>query len=317
MAEMFRSSGVEVIVPATSANLGPGFDCMGLALALHDHLVAMVTDDPGVLVHVEGEGSAFLPKDDRHLVARAMLRALEAMEVAAPGVVLRCDNAIPQSRGLGSSAAAIVGGILLARALVVDGDDRLPEEAVLDLATSLEGHPDNVAAVMLGGFTTAWIETPGSADVHARAVTRPVHADVMPVALIPPAGMSTASARRMLPESVLREDAVFNVGRAALLTHAMTLDPSMMMPATEDRLHQDARAHAYPDSHGLVIALRQRGVPTVISGAGPSVLALADEDSVALVVESAPAGWRAVVVEPDSMGARVHVRGRQDSPWPG
>lgn len=309
MPDVFRSSGVEVVIPATSANLGPGFDCLGLALTVHDHLVAMVTEDPGVLVHVEGEGEAFLPRDDRHLVARAMLKAWEAMGVPAPGVILRCENAIPQSRGLGSSAAAIVGGILLARALVVDGPDRLSDESVLDLATSMEGHPDNVAAALLGGFTTAWIETPGVDDLHARAVTRPLHADIVPIALVPPAGMSTASARRMLSESVAREDAVFNVGRAALLSHALTFDPTLLIPATEDRLHQDARARAYPESHELVMALRQRGVPTVISGAGPSVLVLADADAVALVVESAPAGWRALVVDADPVGARVHVRG--------
>ena len=309
MSEVFRSSGVEVVVPATSANLGPGFDCMGLALALHDHLVAMITEDPGVLVHVEGEGSSFLPRDERHLVARAMAKAWAAMAIEAPGFVLRCDNAIPQSRGLGSSAAAIVGGILLARALVIEGERLLPDEAVLDLATSMEGHPDNVAATLLGGFTTAWIETPGADDVHARAITRTVHSAIMPVALVPPAGMSTASARRMLPDAVSRDDAVFNVGRSALLGHAMTLDPALLMPATEDRLHQDARAHAYAQSHELVVTLRARGVPTVISGAGPSVLAIADEDSVALVVEQAPAEWRALVVEPDGRGARVHVRG--------
>lgn len=309
MGATFRSVGVEVVVPATSANLGPGFDCLGLALGLHDHLVAMVTEDPGVLVHVEGEGADFLPRDDRHLVARAMAQAWSVMGVEAPGCVLRCENAIPQSRGLGSSAAAIVGGILLARGLVAEGDMLLPNEAVLDLATSMEGHPDNVAATLLGGFTTAWIATPGSDDVHAGAVRHDVHESVLPVVLVPPSGMSTASARRMLDDRVARDDAVFNIGRAALLVHALTHDPSHLMAATEDRLHQDARSQAYPASHALVMELRAAGIPTVISGAGPTVLAFADADSIATVTERVPDGWRALVVDPDPVGARVHIRG--------
>jgi len=305
----FRSVGVEAVVPATSANLGPGFDCLGMALGIHDHLVAMVTDDPGVLVHVEGEGADFLPRDERHLVARAMAQAWAAMQVEPPGVVLRCDNAIPQSRGLGSSAAAIVGGILLARGLVVEGDALLPDEAVLDLAATMEGHPDNVAATLLGGFTTAWVATPGVDDMHAGAVRRDVHEAVSPVVLVPPSGMSTASARRMLADEVSREDAVFNIGRVALLVHALTEDPGHLMAATEDRLHQDARAQAYPTSHALVVALRSAGIPAVISGAGPTVLALADASTVAVVTEHAPQGWDALVVDPDPVGARVHVRG--------
>ncbi len=296
-------------MPATSANLGPGFDCLGMALGIHDHLVAMVTDDPGVLVHVDGEGADFLPRDERHLVARAMAQAWAAMEVEPPGVVLRCDNAIPQSRGLGSSAAAIVGGILLARGLVVEGDALLPDEAVLDLAATMEGHPDNVAATLLGGFTTAWVATPGVDDMHAGAVRRDVHEAVSPVVLVPPSGMSTASARRMLADEVSREDAVFNIGRVALLVHALTEDPGHLMAATEDRLHQDARAQAYPTSHALVVALRSAGIPAVISGAGPTVLALADASTAAVATEHAPQGWDALVVDPDPVGARVHVRG--------
>lgn len=309
MGATFRSVGVEAVVPATSANLGPGFDCLGMALGIHDHLVAMVTDDPGVLVHVDGEGADFLPRDERHLVARAMAQAWAAMQVEPPGVVLRCDNAIPQSRGLGSSAAAIVGGILLARGLVVEGDALLPDEAVLDLAATMEGHPDNVAATLLGGFTTAWVATPGVDDMHAGAVRRDVHEAVSPVVLVPPSGMSTATARRMLADEVSREDAVFNIGRVALLVHALTEDPGHLMAATEDRLHQDARAQAYPTSHALVVALRSAGIPAVISGAGPTVLALADASTAAVATEHAPQGWDALVVDPDPVGARVHVRG--------
>jgi homoserine kinase len=304
----FRSVGVEVVVPATSANLGPGFDSLGLALALHDHLAAMVTEDPGVLVTVEGEGASSLPTDERHLVAKAMGVAWQAMEVPAPGFVLRCRNGIPQGRGLGSSAAAIVAGLLLARGLVEDGDSRLPDDEILGLATRMEGHPDNVAATLLGGFTTAWVDS--SEDSHASAVTRATHPAVVPVILVPQESMPTARARQMLDDTVTRADAVFNVGRAALLAHALSLDPALLLPATEDRLHQEARAGAYPDSHALVLELRAQGIAAVISGAGPTVLALAtDSDEVAAATSAAPQGWRATAVPVDVDGARVHVRG--------
>ncbi len=304
-----RTHGVDVLVPATSANLGPGFDCLGLAIGVHDRVTAMVTEDPGVLVHIEGEGEEILPRDDSHLVARAMLAAWSAMGVPASGAVLTCVNAIPQGRGMGSSAAAIVAGLLLGRALVTDGEDRLSAGEVFDLATRMEGHPDNVAAALFGGFTTAWIETPGAEDVHARAVSHRVHPEVVPVVVVPPVSMPTHEARRMLPDLVARDDAVFNVGRSALLVHALTADPSLLMSATEDRLHQDARAAAYPRSHELVAELRAQGIPAVISGAGPSVLALAATSTSATALAAAPDGWEAVVVPVDTAGARVHIYG--------
>jgi homoserine kinase len=304
----FRSVGVEVVVPATSANLGPGFDSMGLALSLHDHLVAMVTEDPGVLVTVEGEGGGALPADESHLVARAMRSAWEAMGITPPGFVLRCRNGIPQGRGLGSSAAAIVAGILLARGLVEDGEQLLPDDEVLGLATRMEGHPDNVAAALLGGFTTAWIDSVD--DTHTSAVTRATHPAVVPMVLIPQQAMPTKEARMMLDDTVDRVDAVFNIGRAALLAHALSLDPALLFPATEDRLHQDARARAYPQSHALVMALRGAGVPAVISGAGPTVLAFTvDDHERATTTAAVPDGWRPLAIPVDVDGARVRIRG--------
>lgn len=301
----FRSSAVEVIVPATSANLGPGFDAFGLALGVRDHLTAMVTDDPGVLVDVQGEGHDALPRDERHLVVKAFARGCDAMGLPLPGLVIRCDNAIPQGRGLGSSAAAIVAGLLLARALVTDGLERLSDADILGIATSMEGHPDNVAAALLGGFTTAWLD----GDDAAQAVTRSVLPDVVPVVSIPPMPMSTSAARRMLGESVSRSDAVFNIGRAALLVHALTTDPTLLFAATEDRLHQDARASAYPESHALVVRLRERGLPAAISGAGPTVIALVSSDDVAAVTAEVSAPWTSLVLPVDHDGARVHVHG--------
>ncbi len=304
----FRSVGVEVVVPATSANLGPGFDSLGLALSLHDHLVAMVTEDPGVSVIVEGEGAGALPGDERHLVARAMQAAWEEMGVSAPGVLLRCRNAIPQGRGLGSSAAAIVAGILLARGLVEEGEGLLPDDEVLGLATRMEGHPDNVAAALLGGFTTAWVDSVD--DSHASAVTRATHTSVVPVILIPQQSMPTAEARNLLGDTVARSDAVFNLGRTALLTHALVSDPALLFPATEDRLHQEARAHAYPQSHALVMSLREGGIPAVVSGAGPTVLAFTvDDRERAAATAAVPEGWRLITVPVDANGARVHIRG--------
>lgn len=304
----FRSVGVEVVVPATSANLGPGFDSLGLALAIHDHLVAMVTEDPGVLVTVEGEGAGELPSDEGHLVARAMSAAWEAMGVPAPGVVIRCRNSIPQGRGLGSSAAAIVAGLLLARGLVEDGESRLNDDDLLGLATSMEGHPDNVAAALLGNFTTAWIDS--VSDTHASAVTRAVHPAIAPVILVPRESMATAEARMLLSDTVDRADAVFNIGRAALLTHALVDDPAMLFAATEDRLHQDARAHAYPQSHDLMVSLRASGIPAVVSGAGPAVLAFTvDEQERSVATAAAPEGWRSLAVRVDEDGARVLIRG--------
>lgn len=304
----FRSVGVEVVVPATSANLGPGFDSLGLALSLHDHLVAMVTEDPGVSVIVEGEGAGALPGDERHLVARAMQAAWEGMGVAAPGVLLRCRNSIPQGRGLGSSAAAIVAGILLARGLVEGGEGLLPDDEVLGLATRMEGHPDNVAAALLGGFTTAWVDSVD--DSHASAVTRATHTSVVPVILVPQQSMPTAEARNLLGDTVARSDAVFNLGRTALLTHALVSDPALLFPATEDRLHQEARAHAYPQSHALVMTLRGEGIPAVVSGAGPTVLAFTVNDGErAAATAAVPEGWRPITVPVDTDGARIHIRG--------
>lgn len=309
-SSQFRASGVEVVVPATSANLGPGFDSLGLALAVHDHLVAMVTEDPGVLVHIEGEGAGVLPTDETHLVAQAMAQAWHAMGVESPGVIVRCVNAIPQGRGMGSSASAIIAGILLARGLVVDGDSLLPDDEVLGLATRMEGHPDNVAAALLGGFTTAWVDSDDSGGVHASAVMHAVHADVIPVVCVPSQSLSTAAARGMLDESVPRADAVFNIGRVALLTHALTEAPHLLFPATEDRLHQRARAAGYPQSHDLVVQLRASGVPAVISGAGPTVLAFATTpDDVSGILAHAPDSWVASAVAVDHAGARVHIRG--------
>ena len=287
-----------VRVPATSANLGPGFDSLGLALGLYDEVEATITDGPtvtggpmapsgatitdgargteagavnggAVRVAVSGEGAGTLPADERHLVVRAMYATFDAIGERPAGLALSCVNRIPHARGLGSSSAAIVAGVLLARALSTGGDRYLDDAAVLRLAASLEGHPDNVAPCLLGGFTIAWTDPDG-----AHAVRLEPAETIQPVVFVPAGRGLTAEARAVLPERVPHTDAATTAGRAALLVHALTAAPDLLYPATEDRLHQDYRASAMPATAALVKHLRAAGVPAVVSGAGPSVLAL-------------------------------------------
>jgi homoserine kinase len=300
----FAPGQVRVRVPATSANLGPGFDSLGLALALYDELAARVTSS-GLTITVEGEGGESVLRDESHLVVRSMRAAFAALDAAPAGVELTCRNAIPHARGLGSSAAAIVAGVLLARGLVPDGADGLPVDDVLALCAQLEGHADNVAPCLLGGFTIAWHQ-----DGRFRAVRRDVHQDVEPVALVPPTPSSTAVARGLLPGEVPHGDAAFTASRAALLVAAITAEPEQLLAATEDRLHQPYRAAAMPESIALVDRLRNAGLPAVISGAGPTVLVLArDQGEVERAGAEAPPGWRALPLPVDPHGAQVLRRG--------
>jgi homoserine kinase len=299
MGERLLDSPVRVRVPATSANLGPGFDALGLALGLHDEVEAWVAGD-GLVVEVEGEGMDALARDESHLVVRAMRRTFELLGADPAGLGLSCRNRIPHGRGLGSSAAAIVAGIMVARALLPGGAERLSDGEVLALASDLEGHPDNVAACLLGGLTIAWQHG------GARAVRRDVDPAVVPVALVPPFTASTEQARRLLPKTVPHEDAAFAAGRSALLVAALTGTPQALFDATEDRLHQSYRAPAMPHSAELVAALRSAGHPAVISGAGPTVLVLArGEVEAATVLASAPDGWTGRVLPVDVAGARL------------
>ena len=255
-----------VRVPATSANLGPGFDALGLALSLYDEVTACLTDEP-TQVRIEGEGAGELPTDDSHLVVKAMRETLSEIGEKTVGIRLGCVNRIPQARGLGSSSAAIVAGVRLANALT---GARLSKQDELRIAARLEGHPDNVAPCLLGGFTIAWM----SGGAGARAVSLQPHPYVRPALLVPTNRGLTEQARAALPATVPHADAAFNAGRSALLVHALTTDPELLFEATEDRLHQDYRAEAMSASAEMVRLLRSVGVAAVISGAGPSVLAL-------------------------------------------
>jgi homoserine kinase len=299
---------VSVQVPATSANLGPGFDSFGLALSLRD-VVDLQVVDSGLRVEVAGEGDSSVPLDERHLVVRAVRAGLEAMQARPPGLVLRCHNAVPQGRGLGSSAGAIVAGLVAARTLVERSTvDSQPLDAsdVLRLAAAMEGHPDNVAAALFGGLTLAWTDDEG---VQALRLQPRVAA----VALIPADGVSTDLARGMLPELVPHRDAAGNAARAGLLVAALTQRPDLLLAGTEDQLHQKYREAAMPDTLRVVHALRERGHAALVSGAGPTVLVLCGGDAsgqlppAALADELALAapGWRVERLAVDSGGARV------------
>ena len=293
----FAPAPVRVRAPASSANLGPGFDALGLALDLYDEVVAEVAGTT-VRVEVTGEGAGELPGDASHLVARCALATFEVLGAVPPGLRLTCHNRIPQARGLGSSSAAIVAGILAARALVPGAAATLDTAAVLGLAAGIEGHPDNVAACLLGGLTIAWYDGPAGTPV-ARAVR--VAAPAVPVTvLVPPRRALTATARAALPATVPHADAAHAAGRAALLVHALTGAPQLLLPATEDRLHQPYRAAVMPATAALVAALRARGVPAVVSGAGPTVLAFAGTGEIPVTP-----GWSVSVRGVDPYGARV------------
>lgn len=292
----FVTGPVWARVPATSANLGPGFDALGLALSLHDDLRAEAVGE-GVRVTVTGEGAGELPTDEHHLTVRTMIATFDILGARPAGLSLTCHNRIPQARGLGSSSAAIVGGILLARELVDGGRERLDQAGVLRLAADIEGHPDNVAPCILGGFTIAWTEESG----EARAVSLAPAPPVRPVALIPDERSLTADARAALPASVPHADAALTAGRVALLVHALTTDPGLLFPATEDRMHQCYRAAGMPGTAALVSKLRDAGVAAVISGAGPSVLALSPVPDTTL---PGP-GWAVRKLAIDRNGATV------------
>jgi homoserine kinase len=288
----FVAGPVTVRVPASSANLGPGFDALGLALSLHDEVTGEVLES-GLDIHVSGEGSDGVPLDETHLVVQAMHAAFDLIGGRPPGLRLTCANAIPHGRGLGSSSAAIVAGIVLARALVDGGDALLDDAAAYQLAVDIEGHPDNVAAAMFGGLTIAWID-------GAAAEVERLETGVQVTVFVPSAAVSTEKARGLLPETVPHADAALNAGRAALLVAALTGAPHRLISATEDRLHQSYRAEAMPASYKLLRQLRVEGIPAIISGAGPTVLAFARG-----VADNVPDGWVVHELDVDLTGAQT------------
>ena len=295
---------VVVRVPATSANLGPGFDTLGLALSVYDELIVTALPHGRLEVEVSGEGADDVPRDASNLVVRSIAYAFEAVGRRMPGIRMTAHNVIPHGRGMGSSGAAVVSGLLAAKGLL-EGDVVLGDETLLSLATELEGHPDNVAPALFGGLTIAWMDETG--PQHKKLL---VHRGVSPLVLVPEFTMSTKLARSLQPLHVPREDAVFNVSRSALLIAALTQSPELLLAATEDKLHQSYRAQAMPDTDRLVRLLREQGFAAVVSGAGPSVLVLADGpgrrlEAARVVQTDTETPWEALLLAVDFKGGTV------------
>jgi homoserine kinase len=311
--------GVRVRAPATSANLGPAFDAAGLALDWWDSLEAVPEESappgtgdpaggqPSTSIRVSGEQADAIPVGRSNLVLRAMRRLAGEVGADLPPLRLSLVKEFPLGRGFGSSAAAVALGLLAARALLAPD---LPDSAVLELATELEGHPDNVAPCLSGGAVLCWSE---AGTVRSRAV--PVHRELAAVALVAPEPMSTTQARRLLPAEVRFAAAVRNAGRAALLPLALGGEFDLLLPATEDVLHQPARMAAAPRAARALELLRARGHAAFLSGAGPSLLllcpragrdgALADAEEA--LASSGAEGWRVRSVELARVGAHAEL----------
>jgi homoserine kinase len=287
-----------VCVPATSANLGPGFDCFGLALDLCNEVT--VDTDAERSITWEGEGAEELPTDGSDMVSRAMAHTSARMddrtEEPLPRVGLHGVNRIPFERGLGSSSAAVVAGAALARALRGAGTDGAERVRIFEDARDLEGHPDNAAPAVFGGFTVA----EGDGAVHRFDV----HPDVRPAVLVPARRLSTATARAALSPSVARIDAVFNVAHAGLVALALTEDPDLLSVALRDRLHEDVRLAMAPEVREMIDRLRGARIPSCVSGAGPSLLAFERPDR---QVPDLGEGWR--VLRPGVRGRGLEIGG--------
>jgi homoserine kinase len=300
----FAGRSVVVKVPATTANLGPGFDTLGLALSLYDELTVTVRDEPGVFVEVIGVGAGVVPTDETNLVVTAIAHTFAAYDIEMPGLNLVARNSIAHGRGMGSSGAAIVSGIMAAKGLL-EGIVEIDSRALLALATQMEGHPDNVAPALFGGLTIAWMTPEG--PQHKKLM---VHRGVSPLVFVPESTMSTALARSLQPASVPHEDAIFNVSRSALLIAALIQSPELLLAATEDKLHQSYRASAMPETDALIRLLRANGLAAVVSGAGPSLLVLCSDPAQRLVAAELVAAnsttpWQPLMLAVDFKGATV------------
>jgi len=305
---------VTVRVPATSANLGPGYDSLGLALALHDTLTVESLDTDELVFDLSGEGAQTLPRDASHLVIRAMDAAFGRLGFRHGGLRVTATNVNPHGRGLGSSASAVVAAVTAANAMVPTASSR-GRNWILQLTSELEGHPDNVAPAIFGGLALSWQDSDRYSSTCAT-----VAESVIPIVAVPDYELSTEAARALLPASVGHHAAAMNSGRAALLIHALTADPELLFPGTEDYLHQSYRAEAMRPSAALIASLRHAGHAAVVSGAGPTVLVLANGEveaaAVLASIESFTASntpdiaWRVLKLAVDVEGAKVDLHRR-------
>lgn len=305
-AQFPAGMALSVKVPATTANLGPGFDTLGLALSLYDELDVTVRGDNEIHVDVHGVGEGVVPTDGSNLVARSIAHVFSHYTIPMPGMDIVAHNAIPHGRGLGSSGAAIVAGIMVAKGLLESTIDIGPVR-MLELATELEGHPDNVAPALFGGLTIAWVAEDG--PKYKKLIA---HRGVSTVVFVPEMAMSTALARSLQPASVPHKDAIFNVSRSALLIAALIQSPELLLAATEDRLHQSYRASAMRETDDLIRMLRQHDLAAVVSGAGPSVLVLCSDPgqrliAAELVAANSTSIWLPLMLAVDFKGATVMV----------
>ncbi len=303
-----------VKVPGTSANLGPGYDSLGLALSIYDTLTVETLGTGELEFELSGEGADTLPRDASHLAVRAIDLALDRLGFQRSGLKITAVNVNPHGRGLGSSASAVVAAVTAANALVPE-ESRQDRDWILQLTSEIEGHPDNVAPAIFGGLALSWQDSEQYSSTRAD-----VAPDVIPVVAVPDYELSTETARGLLPASVGHHAAAMNSGRAALLIHALTAQPEFLLPGTEDYLHQSYRAQAMRPSADLISALRSAGHAAVVSGAGPTVMVLANgEREAATVAEFIGAftaantpdvGWRVMTLAVDVQGARVEVHRR-------
>lgn len=267
---------VQVRVPASTANLGPGFDALGMALGLYNEIEVELAGT-GLALTVEGEGAEKLQAlGERNLVARSVISTLRQLGVHSDGVRVRMVNRIPLSRGLGSSSAAAMGGV--AAAVAIAGVVLSPEE-MLDLALPFEGHPDNITPALLGALTVSTV-----VEGKVRCVKLPVPEGLLAIAVIPEFHLPTAKARKVLPHTVPRADAVFNVGRVALFLGAMQAGRlDLLREASQDRLHQPYRAPLVPGMEEVLVEGQRAGaLACFLSGAGPTLLALTTGDGQAI-----------------------------------
>jgi homoserine kinase len=310
MAAPAVGRSVSVTVPASTANLGPGFDAVGLALGIEDgYAVTVLPEGAGLEVVLEGEGADTLPRGEDHLVAGRVREALEACGIGwldGYGLRLTCRNRILMSAGLGSSASAIVGGLGLGFALARGGELTEADLGLVNTHAGIaEGHPDNSSASVYGGLTVSWMPSPRV----VRTARPTLHADVVPVVLVPTGErVDTSVARSVLGPHVPRPDAVHQAGRAALLVHALTTEPALLLDATQDWLHQEQRRAVYPVTMGAVDTLRGLGHAAVVSGAGPTVLCLTTTEMAEAVIGEARTwgrAWKVLAPGVPAVGLRV------------